>query len=168
MGLCEKDKSHDKVAKDIDGVVAALDANPDIASALTSPSLEPTSKRKVIESIAKSLGCSQISTNFLLYLSDRKRFDELSGIATDFRVLLDETAGRIQADVVTATPLGPADKIRIQKALEQASGKKVVLSATVDPELVGGVVTIVGNIVLDGSVRTALNRMKTQLLAAVQ
>ncbi len=168
IGLGKKDNTHDTIAANLDAVVAALASHADVAETLANPAVDAGAKRKILESIAKSLSLQQVTTNFLLYLSDRQRFDVLEAIAADFRVQLDEIAGRIRAEVVTATPLAAGDQGKIQAALEQASGKKVVLQANVDPELVGGVVTKVGNIVLDGSVRTALGRMKAQLLDAVQ
>ena len=60
------------------------------------------------------------------------------------------------------------DMSKIKTALEKATGKQVVIESKVDENIVGGVVTRMGNIVLDGSIRTALNNMKTLLLEAVQ
>ena len=70
--------------------------------------------------------------------------------------------------MVSAKALSEAETKKIESALAKASGKKVLLDTQVDPTLIGGVVTRIGNVVLDGSVRTALNQVKMQLAEAVQ
>ncbi len=168
MGLCDKDSSHDKVAKDLAKVNRALADNDEVSKALSSPQVDTGTKKKVLESIGKSLFLGPLTKNFLYFLADKQRTDYLEAIAADFDRKLDARNGRVKAHVTTAVPLNPVEKTKIQKALEKASGKKITLEASVDPALVGGAVTRIGDIVLDGSVRNQLDRMKAQLLDAVQ
>jgi F-type H+-transporting ATPase subunit delta len=77
--------------------------------------------------------------------------------------MADEAAGRLQAEVTSAAPLGPDAVAKLQTALAKATGKTIVLTTKVDPALIGGVVTKLGSYILDGSVRTALERMRHDL-----
>jgi F-type H+-transporting ATPase subunit delta len=69
----------------------------------------------------------------------------------------------VRATVASAVPLDKGVVGRIQAALQRLTGKQVTLEARVDPALIGGVVTTVGNIVLDGSIRTQLASLSDRL-----
>ena len=70
--------------------------------------------------------------------------------------LVDAHAGQVRAKVTSAEQLAPAALERVRRSLEQRTGKKVMVEAAVDAALIGGVVAQVGDLVLDGSVRTQL------------
>ena len=167
VALCEKDKSHEHVSRDLTKVVEALGANTDVRGALVDPKLGRATKQKVLESVGQSLLLRPLTKNLLSYLNDQGRLGEIEGILLDFNERLDVLAGRVRATVTTAQPLNPMDMTKIKTALEKATGKQVVIESKVDEQIVGGVVTRMGNIVLDGSIRTALNNMKSLLLEAV-
>jgi F-type H+-transporting ATPase subunit delta len=65
---------------------------------------------------------------------------------------------------MSAQELSPATLDRVRRSLEQRTGKKVILKSTVDPDLIGGVIARVGDLVLDGSVRTQLAELRTRLV----
>ena len=67
------------------------------------------------------------------------------------------------AEVRTAVALTPEQESRLAAALEKATGKKVNLKVVVDPSVLGGVVATVGDSVIDGSVRTRLDQVKSRL-----
>jgi F-type H+-transporting ATPase subunit delta len=70
----------------------------------------------------------------------------------------------VRARVTSAEPLGQAVLDRVRRALEQRTGKQVVVETAVDPDLIGGVVARVGDLILDGSVRTQLADLRAKLL----
>jgi F-type H+-transporting ATPase subunit delta len=70
----------------------------------------------------------------------------------------------VRAVVTSATPLSPADLERVRRSLERRTKKTVMLEAQVDPSLIGGLVAQVGDLVLDGSVRTQLSTLRDKLL----
>ena len=78
--------------------------------------------------------------------------------------MADAHLGRVRARVTSAEPLGPAVLDRVRRALEQRTGKQVVVETAVDPDLIGGVVARVGDLILDGSVRTQLADLRAKLL----
>ena len=72
-------------------------------------------------------------------------------------------AGITKATVVSAAPLHEAARDRLASALSRRTGKQVELEVTVDPELLGGVVAKVGDLVFDGSLRTQLGQLRANL-----
>ena len=70
----------------------------------------------------------------------------------------------VRADVMSATPLSPEKTKALEESLSKVTGKKVELSISVDPELLGGVVARIGSTVYDGSVKTQLTRMRQELV----
>jgi len=168
MGLCDKDQSHESVASDLNQVVTALAAAPDVSTALNDPSVDIGVREKVTAQIIADLKLTGLTANFLRLLSDRQRMIEIDGILEDFQNRLDEKAGRVRATVTSATELSKGDCDRLKAQLEKTTGKTVLLETAVDPSLLGGVVARVGNLVWDGSVQTALGSMREQLLNSVQ
>jgi len=101
--------------------------------------------------------------NFLLLLLDRGRIGFLSAIIASYGTYADEISGVVRPTLYTAIPLEAIEIQGIKDALTTATGKKVVLSVQVDPSLIGGVVTKIGDMVYDGSIRTQLNRIESIL-----
>jgi F-type H+-transporting ATPase subunit delta len=101
---------------------------------------------------------------FALLLLDRGRIALLASLARAYRELADAHAGRVRAVVTSAAPLSPADLERVRRSLERRTKKTVMLEAQVDPSLIGGLVAQVGDLVLDGSVRTQLSTLRDKLL----
>jgi F-type H+-transporting ATPase subunit delta len=70
----------------------------------------------------------------------------------------------VRAEVTSAQELAPATLDRVRRSLEQRTGKKVIVTSKVDPELIGGLVAASADLVLDGSVRTQLDDLRNRLL----
>jgi F-type H+-transporting ATPase subunit delta len=85
-------------------------------------------------------------------------------VATYLREQADKRRGVLRAEVTTATPLSDAYYERLRAALEKSTGQKVVVDRRLDPALVAGVVTRIGDRILDGSLRTRLQSLKDALL----
>ena len=71
----------------------------------------------------------------------------------------------MRASVTSARPLDPALEARLKSALEKQSGKVVILEKREDPAIVGGVITQLGDLMFDGSVRTQLAQLREELLS---
>ncbi len=166
VALCDQDNSHDKVAAELALFVEAVDTNEDIASFVSDPSIHADSRKAVVKALCDNLKMGSTTSNLFFLLNERERLNEATGILEDFRERLDVKAGRLRASVTSAKPLNDKDVQQLKAALEKASGKSVLLETAVDPDLLGGVVTKVGNIVLDGSVRSTLSSLRKQMLQA--
>jgi F-type H+-transporting ATPase subunit delta len=85
-------------------------------------------------------------------------------LATAFGERLLSHQNIVRAEVTSASPLSPEKTKALEESLSQVTGKKVELSVSVDPELLGGVVAKIGSTVYDGSVKTQLQRMRQELV----
>ena len=97
------------------------------------------------------------------FLVDQRRFVDFGSIREEFARLADEAAGRVQAEVTSASPLGDAQRSRLQAALAAQTGQQVELVERVDPDLIGGAVAKVGGVVFDSSLRTQLSVLRDTL-----
>jgi len=156
--------NYEALGQEIDELSTLLDSSPELRNALENPVFKPEEKRKVLEQILPRVTPTAEVRRFVLLLLDRRRITLLPAIARAYRDLTDAQLGRVRAEVTSAQELPPATLDRVRRSLEQRTGKKVLINATVDPELIGGVVARVGDLVLDGSVRTQLDDLRTRLL----
>jgi F-type H+-transporting ATPase subunit delta len=150
--------------REIDDLAALLASSPELQSALENPVFKPEEKRKVLEQILPRVTPTAEVRRFVLLLLERRRLVLLPSIARAYRDLADAHAGRVRAKVTSAEPLTPAALDGVRRALAQRTGKQVIVETDVDPTLIGGVVARVGDLVLDGSVRTQLAELREKLV----
>ena len=102
--------------------------------------------------------------DLLRLLSDRQRLSHVLEIADAYDAMAEARAGKVRAEVITASQLPPQYYAELENVLRSATGKDVVLVHRVDPSLVGGVVTKVGDRVFDGSLKSRLTELRDELL----
>jgi F-type H+-transporting ATPase subunit delta len=136
----------------------------DLRATIHSPLIDSGKKRAVWNDIVSRLGVSQTGKNFLSLLFDKGRFSSLPGIARELGVLADRKENRLRAEVMSAVPLADDVVVRLKAALQRRTGKVVVITKREDPGLIGGVVTRVGDLMYDGSLKTQLALMKEAML----
>ncbi len=124
------------------------------------PSYGIEAKREIVKELASRLGVSKTIRDFMLLLLDKKRLDQLDAILESYRSFADEAAGILRSAVISAVPLSEEQVAELRRTLEKATGKKVILSVSADPQLIGGVVTRIGDKVFDGSIRTQLTKIQ--------
>jgi len=167
IGLAPNPMARDKFAKDLEELAQlARSHNPDempVLTVLASRRFPSAERKHLLQAFARRIGADPIVVKFLEFTMERDRIGGLPDIARAYRRMADEAAGRVQAEVTSAAPLSPDAESGIRSALERATGKQVVMTTKVDPELIGGVVAKVGSYVLDGSIKSALARMRTSL-----
>jgi F-type H+-transporting ATPase subunit delta len=144
---------------------ASASAVPQLQAVLASPAVSKDRKRAVIRAIAAALGLSRTVLNFLLVLSDRRRWAALHEVIEALDAALDNHLGFERAQVKSAYALSDPQRDELERELARIAGRKVRLSVAVDPELIGGVTARVGSTVYDGSVRGHLAKMRQDLAA---
>jgi F-type H+-transporting ATPase subunit delta len=155
---------YEAFATELDALAEVYGGSPELRQTLINPVFRLDQRRSILEKILPRVAPSREVRNFALLLLERSRISELPGIARAYRELVDEKLGRVRATVSSAKPLDPATQTAVQRALEKRTGKRVVLSTSVDPDLIGGIVARVGDLVLDGSLRTRLETLKSRIL----
>jgi F-type H+-transporting ATPase subunit delta len=138
----------------------ALESSPEATALLTDPGIRIEVKREFVKVLVARIGISKTISDFFLLLLDKKRLQFLSQIATSYRSFGDEAAGILRSTITTALPLTETQVNEMRSALEKKTGKKIILDVATDPSLLGGVVTRIGDKVLDGSIRTQLTKIQ--------
>ena len=155
---------YEAFATELDGLAAVYSGSAELQQTLINPVFRLDQRRSILEKILPRVAPSREVRNFALFLLERTRIAELPAIARAYRELVDEKLGRVRATVTSAKALDPATQTSVQRALETRTGKRVVLTSSVDPELIGGIVARVGDLVFDGSLRTRLDLLKSRIL----
>jgi len=167
IGLANNSAQRDKIAADLDAFAEVCRTQDSygvlVMNVLASERFAMAERKKLVDSFLRRLHADPMLGKFLHYVLDRGRFEGVPDIARAHRRMADEAARRVNAEITSASPIAPATLAKIKQALEQATGKEVIATTHVDPELIGGVVAKVGSYVIDGSVRTALTQLKTSL-----
>jgi F-type H+-transporting ATPase subunit delta len=164
LSLGVADRSQESMGRELDDLAQAVAKSAELREALQNPVFPHSLRRATLETLCARLGTTRLVRNFVLLVLERHRIGALPDMRREFHRLLDQHAGRIRARVTSARPLTPELEARLRTALEQRHAKKVLLEKRDDPRLIGGLVTEVGDIVYDGSVRYQLDTLRSQLL----
>jgi F-type H+-transporting ATPase subunit delta len=147
------------------GALAGLyaDGAAGVGDAVTNPLYPLDVRQKVMAKIAESMQADAIMTSFLNLLIEKKRADILPDIAEAMQGMVDKDQNISHGSIVSAVELDNALLEKIQATLEKLTGNKVILETQVDPSIIGGILAKVGDLVLDGSIKTQLNGLKESI-----
>ena len=159
----QEDGQADGYNDELSAMVGLLDSNEGFEQALTNPLIKKSDRKKLLDTVIAAAGFSKVMKSFLSLLFDKGRIGFTRDIATYYNTMADELKGVVRASVVAATSLSKTNISKIQKSLSQKTGKTVVLDVQKDPSLIGGIITKIGDLVLDGSVKTQLINMRETL-----
>ena len=144
--------------------LAAIAANPQLRQLADNPNVSGTQVFDLITGVAKS-ALPETARNFLRVILDNGRLDVLPGVAAQFRSLVNSKSGSSDAVVFSAFPIADAALAELGASLEKRFGRKLNLTVKQDDSLIGGVRVVVGDEVLDTSVKARLEQMKAALTA---
>jgi F-type H+-transporting ATPase subunit delta len=154
----------EQLGKELDAFSDLWTGSAELRQALENPVFKASEKRAVLQGLLPRVAPSTDVQKFIVLLLDRRRLHGVGAIARAYREMADAHTGRVRAHVTSAQPLGAAELERVRQSLAKRTGKQVILEASVDPALIGGLVARVGDLVLDGSVRTQLGTLRDKLL----
>jgi F-type H+-transporting ATPase subunit delta len=144
--------------------LAAVAANPQLRQFADAPSAGAVQVFDVITSVVKT-PLSDASKNLLRTVIDNGRLSVLPEIVAQFHVLVNERSGVSDAIVYSAFPIEPTQLAGVVASLEARFKRKLNASVQVQPDLIGGIRVVVGDEVLDTSVKARLEQMKAALTA---
>ncbi|MDQ1711509.1 MAG: F-type H+-transporting ATPase subunit delta [Frankiaceae bacterium] len=139
-----------------------VEANPDLRSALTDPASPGEAKARVIEELLNGR-VHPVTERLLVLLVDAGLARDLSRVVDAFTARVAVATGSAIAEVRVATPIDEDLRVRLAEALSQSKGRPVDVKVIVDPSVIGGVVTTIGDEVIDGSVRRRLEQLRASL-----
>ena len=144
-------------------IASLYDGENGVGDALNNPLYPLDVRQKVMAKIAESVQADAIMTSFLNLLIEKKRADILPDIAIELQVMVDKDQNISHGSIISAIELDQTLLGKIQATLEKLTGNKVILETQVDPSIIGGIIAKVGDLVLDGSIKTQLNGLKESI-----
>jgi ATP synthase F1 delta subunit len=129
-----------------------------------SPYFSTEEKLRGLERMVK--GANPALENFLQALIERHRMPVIFRIRTRFDALWEEERKLLGVEVTSAVPLEDSIVSSIGDRIGEQVGRQIELSSKVDPEILGGVVLRVGNLIMDASIRNRLNQLRKQVAQA--
>jgi F-type H+-transporting ATPase subunit delta len=144
--------------------LAAVAGNAQLLQFASSPKVTDRQVFDVVADVAKA-PLPENGKNFLRTVIENGRLAALPEIASQFRSLKNAQSGSSDAVVFSAFPIPPASLDEVAGALEKRFGRKLNVTVQEDPSLIGGIRVVVGDEVLDTSVKARLEQMKVALTA---
>jgi F-type H+-transporting ATPase subunit delta len=151
------------------GAAAAVLESDDARRALANPGFDDGARAALVSSVASAIKGGELlasgqGKNFLQLLAENDRLSSLPEIAAQFDALKAEAENKVKVTVTAATQVDGGLADQIKRALEQKLGRVVELSLAVDPSLIGGAIIQADDMVIDGSVRTRLQRLTEKIV----
>jgi F-type H+-transporting ATPase subunit delta len=158
-----KEGNPEQVEQELAGFGALIRGNDELQKALSNPAVPVSAKRAVVDTLASRAKLSPPLHKLVLMLAERARLSLLHDLEEVYRERLMEHRQMIRAEVITAAPLSADRAAQLEQRLGAATGRRVTLTTSVDPGLIGGAVAKIGTTVYDSSIATQLARMKERL-----
>ena len=163
MSLGLDDGNFDKYGQELSQLSTAMLGLGDELACLTSPILPEAIRRKMLLAILSKASLSPIVSNFAQLLLDKGHLADLPDITKAYQTMSDKEKGIVRAQITSAVPLGPSDIKDLGLSLNKFTNSQVLLTIEHDPSIIGGLVARMGDLVIDGSVRTQLNKLSERL-----
>ena len=161
--IAREDGLYEKYHNELKLFSSIVTESKDLKDLLLNPVFDQAEKRAVVDSLLKKVDISNITANFLRLLVDKRRISILPEIESCYRKLMDDALRKIRVDVKTAFPLSVELSEKLQKSMEELTGRKVEMAVSEDASLLGGIVVGVGDTLYDGSIKTQLHNIRNLL-----
>jgi F-type H+-transporting ATPase subunit delta len=154
----------DLIREQVGAFTDALDQGRELSTFFFSPSFSSREKKEGIERVL--VGADESFMNFLKVLIDNHRMPVIFRIRKQYEALWREENRLLPVEVTSAVELDDEVARRIAERVEEQTGRRVELTRRVDDSILGGLVVRVSNMILDGSIRNQLERLRRQVARA--
>jgi F-type H+-transporting ATPase subunit delta len=151
-----------RVREEFDEFAAALAESENLRAFLRNPQVETESKLAVLSDLLA--GSDDLFVNFVRLLAEKGRIAELEDVHQEFGRLIASAERVLELELTTAVELSDDEAESVVKQIEGASGRSVVATRTVDPDIIGGIVVQAGSMRADASVRGRLDQLREELI----
>ncbi len=165
FAIARENNTIDRTLEDVQGI-ASLFSQRKLAYLLNEPKIPTQRKMQAIRQALESK-VLRTSLNLALLVVQRELVEAMPSIARELAQLVLDYKNQAIAEVTTAAPMDERQLGQVRQALEQRTGKTILMQTKVQPEILGGVIARVGDQVIDGSIRHRLAVLKQQLLTGV-
>ena len=150
------------MSEELADFAAAVHDVPELRSVLRNPQLEPRAKVAVLDDLLG--GADELIRNFLRLTAEKGRIGQIEEIAREFDRLMAREERRLNVELTTARELSDVEARELLQQIEQASGRKIEATRSVDSSLIGGFVLQAGSMRVDASVRGRLEGLRQELV----
>lgn len=154
----------DRILDDLKAIADLLRKDPNLKKFLEAPQILDQYKRELFTTAFKHL-VSEALFSFLILVQGKHRIEYLLAMAEEYERLVKEDQGILQTHVITARALDPVLNHRLKEELEKNTGKRIEMISKIDPEIIGGIVVVLGNKIIDKSIRHQLDELREDMLA---
>lgn len=141
-----------------------VEGNAELRSALTDPGSPGEAKERIVTELLGTQA-HPVTIRLVSVLVDAGRARDIGRIVDRFVATASEHGQAAVAEVRVAAPITDDQRTRLAEALSAAKGRPIDVKVIVDPSVLGGVITTIGDEVIDGSVRRRLDQLRASLLA---
>lgn len=159
--ITEEDAVSDSVLADVKTAERVFKANPDYVKLLNSPAVPKEERVELADRAFSGLDIRLL--NLIKILTENRSVHLFEKLAATYYALYDEARGITRVEAITAVPLSDKQKQAIETKLGASLNRRIALTNTVDPAILGGVTLRYGGIQLDGSVKTRLDKFEEAL-----
>jgi F-type H+-transporting ATPase subunit delta len=152
-----------KLAEDLAALKILIDGTRDLQKLLKSPVINAEEQASALDAVLDKAGAHQLVRNFAALVVAKRRGFALADMAAQYGALVAGARDEIVARVTSARELSAGQIDALKAELEKAAGKNVIVKSETDAALLGGMVVKLGSRMIDGSLRTKLNSLKTAL-----
>ena len=164
FSLARDGRQTDVVAAALHSFDAMIAASPDLRRLVRSPSLSPDEQIRALTALLDRAEIFGIAANFIKFVAAKRRLFAIRDMIAEYGKLNDAFRGVTRAEVTSAAPLTDANVAALKASLRAVSGgKDVELTAKVDASIIGGLVVKLGSRMVDGSLKTKLNTIRTRM-----
>ncbi len=158
----KKNKLTDSVLENFRLILKLLEENLLFKNLLEAPQVREKEKKELLNNLFKGR-ISELLLSLLTLLVDKKRIQYLFDIFPEYERLVKEDKGIVVAEVTTAIPLDETMCQRLQEKLERKTRKKIEMQKKVDLDIIGGMLVVLGDKVIDRSIRYQLSELKERI-----
>ncbi len=164
--LAAETNAVDALEKDFAVLQAMIAGSTDLARLVRAPVFSRDDQKKGMDAILNRMEAAPLTRRFVLTLASKRRLFALADIIRAFEVLVARKKGEVTAEVTSARPLTDSETAELKNVLKSRLGREARLHTHVDPGLLGGLVVRVGSRMIDSSLRTKLNGLRTAMRGA--
>lgn len=156
-------KAVDAVQADLAAFGKLVEGSAELTRLVRSPVFSSDEQGRAIAAVLDKAGIKGIAANFLKVVAGNRRLFAVADMTRGFNKLVAQHKGEVTAQVTVAQPLGDQHLAAVKDALKSVTGKDVTVDLKVDPAIIGGLVVKLGSRMVDSSVRTKLQSIKSAM-----
>ncbi len=161
--IAKESKKLAAVEKDIDALDLALNDSADLQDLISNPLYTRTQQGDAIGAVAKKMKLGSELSNTVGLMASKRRLFTLPSMISSLKALIAEEKGEVTAEVTSAKALTSAQSDKLAASLKKTFGKDIVINATVDESIIGGLIVKVGSKMIDTSIKSKLSNLQNTM-----